>query len=294
MAESPAQPSTHPMQHGHRPAAAAQVPATLVPETGWHVLHLFYRIDRRSLAGLAESIRLQGRDQIIEALGGAGAAAPEQSQCFAIPGHKADFGLMLAGPDLRALHRVQTAVQGSALGPALNPSYSFYSITEVSEYVPDADQYARILQEKEGIDPETPAFRTKVAQYASRLEGMNRQRLYPEFPAWPCLCFYPMSKMRQEGQNWYRLAFDERAELMSQHGRSGMKFAGRVTQLITASTGLDDWEWGVTLWARNPTYLKEIVYSMRFDESSARYALFGSFYFGYILPVAELFDAIRL
>ena len=99
---------------------------------------------------------------------------------------------------------------------------------------------------------------------------MNKQRLYPEFPDWPCLCFYPMSKMRTADQNWYLLPFETRSELMSQHGRSGMKFAGRVSQVITASTGLDDWEWGVTLWARNPSYLKDIVYTMRFDESSAQ------------------------
>jgi chlorite dismutase len=123
---------------------------------------------------------------------------------------------------------------------------------------------------------------------------MNRQRLYPDFPDWPCLCFYPMSKMRSGDQNWYLLPFEARSELMAQHGRTGMKFAGKVSQLITASTGLDDWEWGVTLWARNPLYLKDIVYTMRFDESSARYALFGDFYFGYILPPAELLEAVRL
>src|SRR4029077_644424 len=92
----------------------------------------------------------------------------------------------------------------------------------------------------------------------------------------------------------YLLPFEQRSELMSQHGRSGMKFAGRVSQLITASTGLDDWEWGVTLWARNPSYLKEIVYTMRFDESSAKYALFGDFYFGYILPPSGQMEWTRL
>jgi hydrogen peroxide-dependent heme synthase len=144
------------------------------------------------------------------------------------------------------------------------------------------------------VDPESPVYKTKVAQYAQRLAPMNQQRLYPDFPDWPCLCFYPMSKMRQANQNWYLLPFEERAELMSHHSRSGMKFAGRVSQLITASTGLDDWEWGVTLWGRNPSYLKDIVYTMRFDESSARYALFGDFYFGYILPPSELLETIRL
>ena len=103
-----------------------------------------------------------------------------------------------------------------------------------------------------------------------------------------------MSKMRDGDQNWYTLPFAERNELMSQHGKSGMKFAGKVMQVITASTGLDDWEWGVTLWGKNPSYLKDIVYTMRFDESSAKYALFGDFYFGYLLPSAELLDTIRV
>jgi chlorite dismutase len=282
------------MQHGHRPASSAQVPATLVPESGWHCLHLFYRVDRAALAGLAEGVRREGRETLVTALGHPRPGGPEQMQCFAVPGHKADFGVVLAGPDLKALHGVQTAIQASPLGPALTPSYSFYSITEVSEYVPDAEEYGRILREREGVDPESNAYKAKVAAYTERLTPMNRQRLYPEFPAWPCLCFYPMSKMRLGEQNWYLLPFEERSDLMSHHGRSGMKFAGKVSQLITASTGLDNWEWGVTLWGRNPVYLKDIVYSMRFDESSARYALFGDFYFGYILAPAEVVEAIRL
>src|SRR5690606_37917771 len=112
---------------------------------------------------------------------------------FAMLGHKADFGLVMTGPDLRALHGVQAAIQASALGPALVPSGSFYSITEVSEYVPDAEQYAAILRDREGMDPESPTFKAKVNAYSNRLGPMNRQRLYPEFPDWPCLCFYPMS-----------------------------------------------------------------------------------------------------
>jgi hydrogen peroxide-dependent heme synthase len=285
---------THPMQHGHRPASSAKYPATLTPETGWHFLHLFYRIDRDRLQKYTEAERAAGRDELAKVLGTKQPGAVEQIQCFAIPGHKADFGLMVAGPDLKALHAVETAVAASPLGGALVPSYSFYSITEVSEYVPDADQYAAILRDREHLDPESSIFKTKVAQYAERLGPMNQQRLYPDFPDWPCFCFYPMSKMRSGEQNWYLLPFDERSELMAQHGRSGMKFAGRVSQLITASTGLDDWEWGVTLWARNPLYLKDIVYTMRFDESSAKYALFGDFYFGYFLPPRELVEALRI
>lgn len=291
--ETTPQTPTHAMQHGHRPAAAGQVPATLVPESGWHFLHLFYRIDRGVLSGLAEADQSQGREQLLSAL----TPSPgkiEQLQVFALPGHKADFGVMLAGPDLKAIRAVQTAIEACTLGPAFVRTYSFYSITEVSEYVPDSEQYGKILRDREGLDPDSPTYKTKLTQYGSRLEGMNRQRLYPEFPDWPCMCFYPMSKMRDGDQNWYLLPFETRSELMSQHGRSGMKFAGRVTQVITASTGLDDWEWGVTLWAKNPSYLKEIVYTMRFDESSARYALFGDFYFGFLLTPTELLAEIRL
>ena len=286
--------ATHPMQHGHRPASSAQVPATLVLESGWHCLHLFYQINRSILAGLSGAARQEGNEVLKRVLDRSSPGAPEQLQCFAVPGHKADFGVMLAGTDLRAIHAIQTSIQASPLGPALTPAYSFYSITEVSEYVPDAEEYGRILREREGVDPESSVYKTKLAQYAQRLGPMNQQRLYPEFPDWPCLCFYPMSKMREPAANWYTLPFEERAELMSHHGRSGMKFAGKVSQLITASTGLDDWEWGVTLWSRNPAYLKDIVYTMRFDESSAKYALFGAFYFGYILPPHELLEAIRL
>ncbi len=287
---------THPMQHGHRPAASEQIPATLVPESGWHFLHLFYRVDRARLAGCRAATTAQrGLDDFRRALSakppGASGADP-----------------VLRGPRTQGRFRHRHGRPGpaghsrrpdgrSSLRPwarRSQPTYSFYSITEVSEYVPDADDYARILREREGLDPESSMFKAKVASYAERLGPMNRQRLYPEFPNWPCLCFYPMSKMRTGDQNWYLLPFETRSELMSQHGRSGMKFAGRVCQVITASTGLDDWEWGVTLWARNPSYLKDIVYTMRFDESSARYALFGDFYFGYILPPDELLETIRL
>lgn len=292
---SPRTPARHDPGHPRPtvdPVAATEAEGSLVPETGWHFLHLYYRIDRAALDRLDPATRDRGRRELVAAL--EKPAGVEQLQVFAVPGHKADFGVVLAGPDLKAVHGVQVAIQSGALGPSLAIAASFYSITEVSEYVPDAEAYGKILRDREGIDPESPTYKTKVDQYARRLVPMNKQRLYPEFPDWPCLCFYPMSKLRQADQNWYLLPFERRAELMAQHGRSGMAFSGRVSQVITAATGLDDWEWGVTLWARNPLYLKDIVYTMRFDESSARYAAFGPFYFGYILPVPELVAAVRL
>src|SRR5690606_19318814 len=118
----------------------------------------------------------------------------------------------------------------------------------------------------------------------------NRQRLTPDFPPYQSTCFYPMNKKRKVGENWFTLSKEERSRLMGEHARSGMAFAGRVTQLITVGLGVEDWEWGVTLWAGNPEYLKEIVYAMRFDEASARYAEFGPFHTSYVCPAREVLD----
>ncbi len=283
-----------PARPSHAVGAADQE-ATLIPQVGWHFLHLFFRVDRVALARLSSQERGLVRQRFVEALRPSGETSPAQIQCFAMVGHKADLGIMMAGPDLTALHRVQLDLQSDVLAPILNCTYSFYSITEISEYVPDVEAYGRILRDREKMDPEGSIYKTRMTQYASRLEAMNRQRLYPEFPDWPCVCFYPMNKMRVgPDQNWYLIPFEERMEMMADHGKSGMKFGGKVSQVITASTGLDDWEWGVTLWAKNPLFLKEIVYTMRFDRASAQYAEFGPFYPGYLLSPEELVTQIRL
>lgn len=175
-------------------------------------------------------------------------------------GHKADVAFMAVASDMRELRTFQTAIQ--AAGVFVSDSY--VSITEVSEYA------------------------------ANVPEEMKNARLYPQLPpagknAW---CFYPMSKRRDPENNWYTLPFDKRSELMAEHGKSGRAFAGRVIQLVTASAGFDDFEWGVTLFAVNPDDLKDVVYTMRFDEASSVYAEFGSFYVGTVTPVAELVDLL--
>jgi chlorite dismutase len=171
-------------------------------------------------------------------------------------GHKADVAFMAVASDMRELRKFQTAVQTA--GVFITDSY--VSITELSEYA------------------------------ANVPEEMKNARLYPQLPpagknAW---CFYPMSKRRDPENNWYTLPFDKRSELMAEHGKSGRAFAGRVIQLVTASAGFDDFEWGVTLFAVNPDDLKDVVYTMRFDEASAVYAEFGAFYVGMVTPVEEL------
>jgi peroxiredoxin len=126
---------------------------------------------------------------------------------------------------------------------------------------------------------------TEVSEYAKGLpEHMLNERLYPKLPPAdkPAFCFYPMTKRRQAHANWYATPFEERRQMMMEHGTSGRKFAGKIVQLITASTGLDDYEWGVTLFADSLETVKDVVYSMRFDKGSALYGEFGTFYVGYL------------
>jgi hydrogen peroxide-dependent heme synthase len=177
----------------------------------------------------------------------------------ALLGHKADVAVMALGPDLWRLRALQTGLQGSGLLVV----DSYVSLTEVSEYA-------------QGMP-----------------DDLKRPRLYPELPpaGKPAWCFYPMSKRRNAGANWYELPYEDREALMQGHGKTGRTFAGRVLQLITGSTGLDDFEWGVTLFAVHPDDLKDVVYRMRFDEASARYAEFGPFYTGMVASVEDVLAA---
>lgn len=274
----------------NRPAHGGSPPAepTIRLTDGWHCLHLYYRICQSSLAHLSENQRAAGREELIRLLDPARPGAPQRLQTSVVSGHKADLGLLVMDPDPLVIDSVRQAIRTSPLGAALVPAYSFVSITEVSEYVPTVEQYGERLK-IEGTDPASPAFAAKLKAYEEREVMMRKQRLFPDFPPWPVVCFYPMNKIRDPHANWYTLPFSRRMEMMAEHGKSGMKFGGRVSQVITASTGFDDWEWGVTLWAREPAFLKEIVYTMRFDEASANYAEFGPFYVSYILePSAAL------
>lgn len=175
---------------------------------------------------------------------------------FAVLGHKADVGVLALGPDLWRLRALQTALVGAGLAVA----DSYVSLTEVSEYA-------------QGMPAELLA-----------------PRLYPTLPpaGYPAVCFYPMSKRRAADHNWYALPYEDRARLMNEHGLSGRAFKGRVVQLVTGSTGVDDFEWAVTLFGAHPDDLKECVHRMRFDEASAHYAEFGPFVTGLVAPVEQV------
>lgn len=278
------------MSYGH---AAEPIEPSLSPGEGWHCTHAYYRFDRGVLAALSADQRQAGREAVVAELTPANAGI-ERLQTSIVSGNKADFGLMLMDADPLKVDAVHQSLMASPLGPAIVPTYSFVSVTEVSEYVPTVEQYAKRLLE-EGETEGSPAYAAKVKAYESREPMMRRQRLTPDFPVnHPATCFYPMNKKRKVGENWFTMPFAERNKLMAEHARSGMAFAGKVSQLITVGVGLEDWEWGVTLWAKNPGFLKDIVYKMRFDEASARYAEFGPFYTSYIVEPQQMLDHCKI
>ncbi len=264
-----------------RPPAPPTTPPSIRLEEGWHCTHIYYNFDRTVLQNLGSDERCAAAEQMISVLENQDSDGPARLQTSVVSGHKADIGLMILDPDPLTVENVHQRLMGSRMGPVLLPTYSFVSITEVSEYVPSLEQYGqRLVDEGEQLD--SPAYQAKMQAYERREPMMRKQRLTPDLPEWPAMCFYPMNKKRKVGENWFTLPFDERNKMMAEHARSGMSFAGKVSQLITVSVGFDDWEWGVTLWGANPKYLSEIVYAMRFDEASARFAEFGPFYTSYV------------
>jgi len=190
------------------------------------------------------------------------AAAGNDAQVIvsSILGHKCDVAVMALHPDWTVLRTLQSGLQAAGLKVV----DSYISITEVSEYA-------------KGMP-----------------EHMLNERLYPTLPpeGKHVFCFYPMTKRREATANWYRTPYEQRHEMMLEHGQSGRRFAGKVVQLITGSTGLDDFEWGVTLFALSPDVVKEVVYTMRFDKASALYGEFGRFYVGYLTDISSALEGL--
>jgi chlorite dismutase len=265
------------------------------PDTvGWAVLHLFYRIDRARWQGLPEAARAAAIAQFQNWLGGA--LGEEGLQLIPIAGiAKSDVNFMAVHPDPRRVQRLGQEIAATTLGACLVPVYSFLSISEVSEYMSAPGDWARQLIEEQKMDPAAPEFTAGMKAFSKRMAAYAEARVHPRLPDnFPMVCFYPMSKARDETRNWYTLDFADRKRYMGGHATTGRRFADRVTQLISSSTGLDDWEWGVTLFARDLKSLRDVVYEMRFDPGSAIYGQFGQFYVGIRFTPDEMADVLKL
>ena len=252
------------------------------PETeeGWYALHDFRTIDWDAWRAAPEAVRERAIEEGVEYLASHEALDDVETEddedsedgekgasaVFSVLGHEADLMIMHLRPAMADVERAERRFERTAFAEFTTHSDSFVSVTEASGYTTDLD------------DEEMDA-------------GLRRyidMRLHPRLPDAEYVCFYPMDKRRGERNNWYDLPFSERAEHMSAHGDIGRKYAGKVTQIVTGSVGFDDWEWGVTLFADDPAEIKHLLYEMRFDPSTSRYAEFGSFYFGRRFPPADL------
>ena len=261
---------------------------------GWAVMHQFFRIDRARWHGLGA----EARRAAIEEFGARlrQTCGEEGLQFIPMAGvAKADFAFMAVHPDVRRLQQLGQQIAATAVGTCLQPVYAFLSISEVSEYMSTAEDWSRQLVEEQKLEPGSAEFAQSMASFEKRMAAYAEARVHPQLPRdLPVICFYPMSKARGETRNWFTLPFAERKALMGGHGTTGRKFAGRVLQLITSCTGLDDWEWGVTLFARDLKSIRDVVYEMRFDPGSAVYGLFGQFYVALRFEPDELADVLQL
>lgn len=250
-----------------------------VPETleGWSVLHLLFRLDWAGLKQLSSDDRRRMAEEAAAALAvadpGDGATGFVQ-----VLGHKADLMLIAFRRTFDDLGRVELALAQTRLHAYLEPTTSYVSIVELGMYEMTTKMHRQVAEKglKLESDEYHSAFETLLAEQRGRMSG----RLFPEIPRARHVCFYPMDKRRGESLNWYSEAFERRAEMMLEHGKIGRHYAGKVIQVISGSIGYDDWEWGVDLFAEDVLTFKKLIYEMRFDEASAKFAEFGPFYIG--------------
>ena len=259
-----------------------------VPETveGWSLLHQMFRIRWDAWRGLAEAERRQRAAAAVDAFASLPRGEEGATALVALLGHKGDLMLVHFRRDFEALAKAQLAMARLPIAPFLEPTTSYVSMVELGMYEMTAQIHAR-LREK-GLAPGSPdfdkAFDAEMEEQRRRVLG----RLFLEVPVRRHVCFYPMNKRRGEQKNWYAVPVEDRARMMRDHGVIGRQYAGAVTQIISGSIGFDDWEWGVDLFADDPLVFKKLIYDMRFDEASAWYAEFGSFYVGLQFAHTEL------
>jgi hydrogen peroxide-dependent heme synthase len=268
------------------------------PETleGWFALHQIFRfkkpkLDAGRLTRMVKSASLaleQGRAPRTKARTKKSEPVAGWS-CFArIIGSTADVMVIHLRDSLDSLGAAQDELARTELAGNLEPVYTFLSVTEAGLYHITAELARAAIARGGKVGDEEYAHALSERAKAEIESAQVRRRLYPDLPPdMPYVSFYPMSKRRDAGQNWYTLTLDDRSRLMQSHGLTGRRYAGKVQQVITGAIGLDKWEWGVTLFARDPLEFKKLVTDMRFDEVSAKYAEFGDFYVGRIISGGE-------
>ncbi len=266
--------------------AQTQLPAVPLTIEGASVLHSMMRFRWTEWRKLGEPARAELVKEATLALQQMTDTSDGQSALYSILGHKADLLFVHFRPSFEHLKAVELQLAQLRLNDFLEPATSYLSVVELGLYESTVKLY-RELAEK-GIAPHSTEWNRETEQVLQRQREAMRPRLFPEIPPARYICFYPMDRRRGEEKNWYTLPIEERQRQMEEHGLVGRRYAGTVKQIITGSIGFDDWEWGVDLFADDPLVFKRLIYEMRFDEVSAVYALFGTFYVGVRCPASGL------
>jgi peroxiredoxin len=262
------------------------VPLTL---EGSALLHQFFRFDWKAWRACADGERLKMVDEftsVLKKLEGSGVGA--QTGLFSQLGHKADLILVHFRDSFETLNQVELDLAQTGFYDFLTPTHSYVSVVELGLYESSRKTYE--AASAKGFENHTPEWNAEVEASLKRGAEAMKPRLFPAIPDAKYLCFYPMDRKRGEQVNWYTVPFAERQRMMHEHGLIGRRYGDVVKQIISGSIGMDDWEWGVDLFADDPVVFKKLIYEMRFDEVSAVYALFGQFYLGVRLPVEKLSD----
>lgn len=259
-------------------AVSTEIPPVPLTVEGYSVLHQMMRFRRAAWRSLSDA---QAGDILNEAatvLSAMESDSKAPSAMFSLLGHKGDLMLVHFRDSFELLNGAELQLSKLRLSDYLEPVSSYLSVIELGLYESTIKAYKALAER--GIEPHTEEWNREISETVARQKEAMRPRLFPEMPAHKYLCFYPMDRRRGEDKNWYTLPIEERARQMNEHGMVGRRYAGEVKQIITGSIGFDDWEWGVDLFADDPLVFKKLIYEMRFDEVSAVYALFGTFYLG--------------
>lgn len=212
----------------------------------------------------------------------------EAGAAYHLLGHKGDLLLVFARQTSQELAEVERQLTQLPIWPYLQVVDSYYSVVELSLH--GVAERNRTTLQKQGLEEGTPEWDQALEAILEKDRKAQRSRLYPELPNEHYICFYPMSKKRGEEKNWFMLTSQERAKMMASHGKTGRRYTGKVTQIVSSSMGLDDYDWGVDLFAADPLWFKKLIYEMRYDEVSAVYAEFGRFFIGLRLDPTRLLD----
>jgi chlorite dismutase len=261
-----------------------------VPESldSWQILHRMFRFRRRAFDALPEARRAAIGREAVDYLATLAASSDGDAALAQILGHKCDLMLTHYAKTFDELGAVQTGFDKLELADFLEATTSYVSILELGLYEATGKIHAELRDR--GLKPHSQEWNDAFDEALDKVarEPRNAGRLWAKIPPRRYVCFYPMDKKRGEAINWYQLPYGERAALMLDHGKIGRSFHGLVTQVISGSIGFDDWEWGVDLYADEPLTFKRLIYEMRFDEASAKYAAFGPFYTGLQFSIVEL------